>query len=311
MTPNIVWPEGKQFAFTIHDDTDLETVQNVGYVYEFLADCGFRITKSCWTLQGDLQRGKHPGQTLEDPDYRQWLLELQSKGFGIDWHGATWHGSPREQVIAGLDRFAEILGHDPDIGTNHSANEDSIYWGSSRLTGWRQLVYNVLTRFRRHRKYRGHVEGDPFFWGDLCRQRIKYYRNYVFQDINTLKACPLMPYHDPSKPYVNYWFASSNGANLDAFNQCISEAAQDRLEAEGGACIMYAHLALGFFDGKRLEPRFERLMRRLAKKNGWFVRPAVQLDHLLAVKGRCEITDAQRRRMELKWLREKVFVGAN
>ena len=260
---------------------------------------------------GNPELGKHPGQTLEDADYREWLLKLESKGFGVDWHGATWHGMPREQVAAALDRFAEIFGHDPMIATNHSNNEDSIHWGSDRLTGWRRFAYNVLTRFRHHRKYRGHIVGDRFFWGDLCQKRIKYYRNFVFQDINTLKACPLMPYHDRQKPCVNYWFASSNGANLNAFNKCLSEANQDRLEAEGGACIMYAHLALGFADGKRLDPRFEQLMKRLSKKNGWFARPSLLLDHLLAAKGPCEITDAQRRQMECKWLLEKVFVGAN
>ena len=58
-------------------------------------------------------------------------------------------------------------------------------------------LYNLLTRFRNRGKYRGHVEGDPYFWGDLCRQKIKYYRNFTFRDINTLKACPFMPYHDP------------------------------------------------------------------------------------------------------------------
>ena len=31
-----VWPEGKRFAFTVVDDTDAATVENVGAVYDFL-----------------------------------------------------------------------------------------------------------------------------------------------------------------------------------------------------------------------------------------------------------------------------------
>ena len=64
-----------------------------------------------------------------------------------------------------------------------------------------------MTGYRRQGKFRGHVEGDPYFWGDLCQARIKYYRNFIFRNINTLKCCPFMPYHDPQKPFVNYWFA--------------------------------------------------------------------------------------------------------
>jgi hypothetical protein len=309
MTQNIVWPEGKQFAFTVFDDTDLETVANVGRVYTFLADHGLRTTKSCWSTRGDPDRGEYPGQTLEDADYRQWLLDLVSRGFDVDWHGATWHGSRREDIVAGLERYAALFQHYPVLATNHNNVEESMYWGSDRLTGWRRLVYNLLTRYVNHGRYRGHIEGTEFFWGDLCKEHVKYFRNFIFRDVNTLNACPPMPYHDPQKPYVNYWFASSDGANVKRFNACLSEENQDRLEAEGGACIMYTHFANGFDDGNQLNRRFEQIMKRLAKKNGWFVPCRCLLDHLLATKGHCVISDAQRRQLERKWLFEKIFIG--
>ena len=112
----VTWPEGKQFAFTVFDDTDLGTLTNVGPVYAFLADCGYRTAKSCWAFRGDPAKGKNPGETLDDLDYRNWLLDLQSKGFEIGWHGATWHSSPRERTIAALERFAEVFGHYPSAG---------------------------------------------------------------------------------------------------------------------------------------------------------------------------------------------------
>ncbi len=55
-----------------------------------------------------------------------------------------------------------------------------------------------------------------------------------FGDINTLKVCPFMPYHDPDRPYVNYWFAASEGPTIDRFNSMVSEENQDRL-ARGAA----------------------------------------------------------------------------
>ncbi len=305
------WPENKQFAFTAFDDTDFATRENVQNVYSFLADCGFRTTKSVWVVAGDPARGNCMGQSCEDPAYLQWVLQLQAQRFEIAFHNGTWHGLPCAEIQAALEKFAALFGHDPMTAANHTGVEDAIYFGDARLTGWRAHLYNVLTRFHNWRKYRGHVEGDEYFWGDLCQQHIKYVRNFVLRDINTLKICPFMPYHDPLKPYVNHWFASSDGHDVQAFNECLAEANQDRLEEQGGACIMYTHFAKGFSEAGQLNPRFQEIMTRLSKKNGWFVPVATLLDHLAAVHGRREITDSQRRRLELRWLWEKIAVGTN
>ncbi|MGA2065611.1 MAG: hypothetical protein ABSG86_11605 [Thermoguttaceae bacterium] len=305
-----LWPEGKQFAFTVFDDTDGATLENVSAVYALLAECGFRTTKSCWPLRGDPRLGKHPGETGEDPRYVAWLLDLQAKGFEIGWHGATWHGVRREETCRALQAFGRIFQHPPATGTNHANSEDSIYFGAARLSGLYAFFYNCLTRFHHWKRFRGHVAGDEYFWGDLCRQYVRYYRNFVFQNINTLKRCRFMPYHDPRRPYVNYWFASSAGHNVPTFLACLSEANQDQLEAEGGACIMYTHFARGFQVAGRVEPRFEGLMRRLAAKNGWFVPVRTLLDRLLEVQGHHDITDSERRRLERRWLMEKLTQGS-
>ncbi len=138
---------------------------------------------------------------------------------------------------------------------------------------------------------------------------MKYVRNFTFRDIDTLAACPWMPYHDPARPFVDRWFASSEGADVDAFVRCASEANQDRLEAGGGACIMYTHFAAGFVRDGRLDPRFESLMRRMARRNGWFVPVATLLDHLEAFNGETVITARQRSALERRWLLSKVRVG--
>ncbi|MGA2618535.1 MAG: hypothetical protein ABSF26_13060 [Thermoguttaceae bacterium] len=309
MNPPPVWPQGKRFAFTVFDDTDSATLENVGGVYSFLADLGFRSTKSCWMFQGDWDRGNHPGQTCDDPDYRRWLLDLHAAGFEIGWHGATWHGVPRAVTIQALDRFAAVFGHDPRAAANHRDADEAMYWATARLSGLHALAYNVFKGWRNGGRYRGHVRGDPCFWGDVCQARVHYYRNFIFRDLNTLKACPWMPYHDPRRPYVNQWFAGSDGHDVRRFNRCLAEADQDRLEEEGGACIMYTHFARGFSAGGQVEPRFRALLERLARKNGWFVPVSTLLDHLRAAGGGRDITDAQRRRMERKWLLEKIFVG--
>jgi hypothetical protein len=133
----------------------------------------------------------------------------------------------------------------------------------------------------------------------------------VFSDINTLAVCPWQPYRDPLRPYVNAWYASSEGSNVMRFTRTIAEPQQDQLEAQGGACIMYTHFGHGFVEGGRLHARFRALMERLSRKNGWFVPVGVLLDYLRQRRDRLEITDRQRRALERRWLCQKLYRGTS
>ena len=306
----IQWPDGKDFAFTIFDDTDNATIERVAPVYDFLCGLGLRTTKSVWPFKGE---GTTPfsGSTCEDPDYLAWTLGLLGEGFEIGYHGATYVTSPRERVVAAIERFRDLYGYYPLSMANHTGCAESIYWGADRVTGINRLAYNLLTRFRRRGVFRGDRDGDPLFWGDVCKAKVRYVRNFTFTDIDTLAACPMMPYHDARRPYVNHWFASSEGSHVDAFTRCLSEANMDRLEEDGGACIMYAHLACGFADGAQANPRFSSLIERLARKNGWFVPVTTLLDFLLDQHGPTVITPAQRRGLERRWLLSKLRLGSS
>jgi hypothetical protein len=307
--PRVSWPEGKAFAFTVFDDTDCGTMDNVPPVYAFLRDQGFRTTKSVWPLPGNGEPSAVGGTTCGDPRYVDWVQRLRDQGFEIGYHNATYHSSTREETVRGLDRFAELFGHYPRAMANHARCREGIYWGSDRVSGLHRIAYDVLTLGRQKGQFRGHVAGDPFFWGDVCRGSIRYVRNFSFAEANTLAACPYMPYHDPRRPFVNFWFAGSEGGSVGPFNRTLSEANQDRLEEQGGACIMYAHFGKGFGTDGALEPRFRRLMERLARKNGWFVPVSRLLDHLLETRGPHTLTDGQRRELERRWLLHKVAVG--
>jgi hypothetical protein len=306
----ITWPDGKDFAFAVFDDTDSATLQNVREIYSLLTNCGFRTTKSVWPIRGE-REPKLGGSTCEDRDYLEWIIGLQKAGFEIGFHNATFHSSFRDETILGIERFAELIGHYPKAMANHTGCQEGIYWGNYKLTGLNRHIYNLLTRYHNNGFYRGHIGGDQYFWGDICKDKIKYVRSFISTDINTLKYFPFMPFHDSKKPYVNYWFASSEGSNISYFNECLSEENQDRLEEEGGACIMYTHFANGFFESGKIEPRFKHLMERLSKKNGWFVPVSTLLDYLLEKRGHHDLTDKERNRIERKWLLYKIRVGRN
>lgn len=297
------WPEGKRFAFTIFDDTDHTTVETGKPVYDFLTELGVTITKSVWTLEPE-RTPAVGGASCEDPAYLAWVRSLRDAGHEIALHNVASASSERERTQRGFDRFRELFGEDPRSLVNHFENREAIYWGEARVSGLPRAIYNVLTR--RRNRFEGHLPASPFFWGDVCRERVTYVRNFVYRDADTLGACPYLPYHDPARPYVQQWFAGSEGGVPESFVETLGERNQERLERQGGLCIMYAHLGAGFSRSGRLHSGFERVMRSLAARDGWFAPVSTILDHVRATQGEWQLSDAERKSLEWRWLRDKV-----
>jgi hypothetical protein len=305
-----LWPEGRRFAFTIVDDTDFATLENVKPVYDFLHQTGFRITKTVWPL-APTETATTGGDTLENPNYRAWVRDLQTQGMEIAYHGATDHTSPRERVIESLDRFKTVVGHDPYVYASHVGQREAMYWGAARLDGLPRRIFRALNGLAgRDDNYYGELRESPCFWGDVCRSRITYTRGFTLKDINTLKLDPHMPYHDPRRPYVRYWFSGSDGPRVSDFIRLIEPDHQDRLLEEGGACILYTHLGSGFVESGKVNPDFVRLMERLARLPGWFVPVRELLDHLRTRPGWCPNADLEHlRRVQWMWLRQNLGPG--
>lgn len=310
MYPRVRWPDDKTFAFTVFDDPDMQQVREGRLVYDFLRDLGFRTTKGVWPIRGDAP-GAALGGTCDDPDYLAWVLELQASGFEIGYHNAAPLTATREQTARALDRFTELFGSSPRTMANHYGSAEAIYWGPDRLSGVRRLLYNVMTLGRR-RKLGVQAPGHPLFWGDLCRERVTYVRNFVYREINTLKVCPFMPYHDPARAYVNRWYAGAEGSDVDKLMHTLTDANVDRLVDEGGVCVAYVHFAYGYVDAKgQLDARFRRTMTRLSRLKGWFAPVSTVLDHLAAGRPTHVITDAERSGLEWRWLRSKALHGTS
>ncbi|HEY4932336.1 MAG TPA: hypothetical protein VII23_12255 [Terriglobales bacterium] len=307
--PAITWPEGRRFAFTVFDDPDGQSMETTRLVYSFLADLGFRTTIGVWPL--DIRREPNSGgETCANLEYRGFLQQLQARGFEIGFHNAAPHSSTRDETIEALDLFESYFGQAAVTMASHY-NADAMYWGPARLSSWRRSIYNLATLGRTRNRFFGQVEGHPSFWGDVCRDRIRYCRNFVYADINTLRMNPWMPYVDPLRPYVRYWYSASEGNQAPAFLNTLQDHHQDLLEEQGGGCIMYTHFGHGYVQDGKLNPQFRRTMERLAHKNGWFVPVSELLDFLLTTKGPTTLTDSVRRKLERRWLWEKLFRGTS
>lgn len=275
----ITFPDGKRFAFSIVDDTDMATLARSKPLYDILEKYGLRTTKTVWVLKAlsDAHSPDH-GDTLSDPAYRDFIADLQQKGFEIALHGVRGGSSVRQDILAGLDKFRDEIGRDPTMHVNHSLNADNIYWGANR---WSFGPFRWAYRLGSDREFYGDDPQSIHFWGDLVQQRVRYVSQFTFGDINLLNITPSMPYHLSDKPYVNLWFVTADGDKIDRFEELLSPENLDRLEREGGVCLVYTHLGAGSFnqDGKA-HPRFEARIKDVAARNGWFAPASEILDHL-------------------------------
>lgn len=280
----IKFPEGKRFAFSIVDDTDMATLERVKPLYELLERYGIRTTKTVWVMEtNEPSHQPNQGDTLSNPAYRSFIQDLKAKGFEIALHGVRGGSSERQDIINGLEEFRKALGQYPAIHVNHSLNRDNVYWGDHR---WSIAPFRWLYALVGKHDFLGQDNTSVHFWGDLVQQHIRYVNQFTYSDINLLALNPAMPYRLADKPYVNYWFPTADGDNLDRFEFLLRKENLDRLEREGGVCLVYTHMGAGSFnEGSAANPRFESRLKDLASRNGWFAPASEILDYLMVQPG--------------------------
>ena len=259
-------PTGKRFAFSILDDTDDSTLENVEPLYAILRDHGFRTTKTAWPLDcPEGSRNFFAAATLQNKEYLRFVHELVDQGFELAFHGATMESSTRERTLEGLEFLRSEFGRYPRIFCNHGQNRENLYWGAQRFrTPALRALSRVLMR-EQGGSYEGDQEESRFFWGDVCRDVIQYVRNFTFERLNLLEVDPDMPYHIASSPYVKHWFSTTDAPDVDAFNRVlsrrwfvpVSEVLDSLLEAGRGRTLTRRETL-------RLELRFvaDRIRRR-------------------------------------------------
>ena len=304
------YPNGAKFAFSIFDDTDLATVEKVKPIYDLLYELGILTTKSVWVFPTTGVQTQLAAQTLSTPQYLDFVRQLEDRGFEIAFHGARAQSSTKEITLSAIEKFRQLLGHYPNIHANHSLNRENLYWGSARLDC---PLFKLLVRLGTKRPsdyFQGHRQDSPYFWGNLSLEHITYVRSFVFREINLLRINPTLPYRDPQRPFARYWFTSSEAADSKSFDRLLRLENQDRLEREGGVCIVYTHFgADGFVQGDQVNPWTKELLTALSERQGWFVPVTVLLDHLRTQQRSALLSPFERLRMETVWIAPKLIHG--
>jgi hypothetical protein len=298
------FPDGARFAFTILDDTDVATLANVAPIYELLYSLGLRTTKTVWPVNcPEGSRNFHGSDTLEDEEYREFVLGLKRRGFEVTWHGATMESSDRSRTLRALQLYESVFSEYPRIHVNHADNRENVYWGAARVDS--PILRWLFGRFagRPVGYFSGHVAGSAYDWSDMCAKHFEYCRNLTTNGINTARFNPSMPYRDPARPLVPWWFSASDANSVDEFNALIHPVSQDRLEREGGFCIVATHLGKGFVRDGVVNAVTRARLTELSRRQGWFPTTGEMLDWLRAhrVDAGGTLPSHEWRRMQWRW----------
>ena len=203
------FPNGRRFAFTILDDTDDATFENIVPIYDRLREYGFRTTKTVWPL--DCPEGSQEyfaAETLQRPEYLSYVQQLVADGFELASHGATMESSNRERTLRGFEFLDRHFDTTLQLYANHGENRENVYWGAERIrTPLFRWLMRAIQRDRPNRYYCGELEGSEFFWGDVCRKRFRVERAGRIQFFKRRVGAPVEPeairpggIHDPERP---------------------------------------------------------------------------------------------------------------
>jgi len=300
--PMVTFPDGKKFAFTIFDDTDVATLDYIRPIYALLDQLGLRTTKSVWPLAYPGSSEFEGSATLDDADYASYVRHLQERGFEIAFHGARMESSERPTIQKAFECYQHVLGSFPTVYAAHAHNRDNLYWGADRFHFrlWRWL-YAAAAGGREHRG-EGHRKESPYYWGDLAQQHLRYVRSFTYDELNLWRSTTAMPYRTADRPGVNAFFPSAFADNVEEFIELLSPARQTQLEQERGLAIVGTHFGKGFLRDGHVHPRVVELLTQLSYRPGWFKPVSTLLDYVSGMQGGVPLLEGyQLFRMEALW----------
>jgi hypothetical protein len=264
ITAKPLWtPYPYKAGFCVTDDTDAATLTQVKTVYDHLLSINFVTTKTVWPFNPSEPSGLPAlpasileGITLQDQQYLDYCKMLHENGFEISLHGASSGNNGSAATRAAFDMLDTEIGRS-DTFICHAKNAENIYWNYrvTSLFPFRQLLKLLSS----HECY-GEDAASPYYWGDICKERINQIRLFRTRALNTLKKNPHMPYYSPEKPLVNGWFS----ATKRSFHDCTSAEAQQKLVAENGLTVLYQYMHRYATKDGRLDENFKKNAESLA-----------------------------------------------
>lgn len=313
------WPNNKKFCFTIIDDTDNSYLNNAPIIYEYLSKKKILTTKTVWVRNGDdsFEYNSVNGTTLGNREYINWVKKLESEGFEICLHNMSWSSSTRAQIKSGFKNFEKLFGRSRILIQHNDEKEcESIYWGSKRLVFPMNIIFEIVSylnpRGKRSKIYNGENKNSIYFWGDICKEKVDFIRNFTFPEINLFNITKKIIHKRRKTKYVKNWFISTEAPDLKSFVKILNPKNIDKLEIQNGLCIIYTHFGNNFVKDGKLNAEFKKTIDYLANKNGWFVPASEIFDHIKKNTGEPPfLSYFQELKLSIQWLLWKIFKGSS
>ena len=276
-------------------------------------------TKSVWVKNGDdsPRYNSVNGLTLEDQEYLNWVKKLQSQGFEICLHNMSWSSSTRNKIQSGFKIYEKLFGRSKVLIQHNDDKEcESIYWGSKRLVFPLNLIFEITSylnpRGTRSKIYNGENKNSIYFWGDICKEKVDYIRNFTFPEVNLFNITKNILYKRKKTNYVRNWFISTEAPDLKSFVNILNPKNIDKLEKENGLCIIYTHFGNNFVEDGELNEEFKNTIDYLSNKDGWYVPASTIFNHIIKKTGEPPyLSYYQEFKLSLRWLSWKIFKGSS
>ena len=121
------------FGYTIHDDTDTYDYTNGNEIYLEYYDLGFLTSISTWAW--DVGGAWNKVGFVDNETQREWLLDLQSKGFELALHSATASSDIRNNTLAAFNNWSLYFGFPMMYIEHGTSNIEHLVTGSGAVSG--------------------------------------------------------------------------------------------------------------------------------------------------------------------------------
>lgn len=284
-------PDSFEAAVAITDDPDNSSFSKFKSIYDFLMEINFPTTRAMWVYtKSEFTGTPHleidfTAPLLTDPQCLQYCKKLHGKGFEICLHGASCGNNKRQRTLDALNFLAENIKPSP-VFICHSKNAENLYWDTKTANLW--FEKKMLQLYTKNQCF-GEVSGTEYFWGDVCQKQIDFIRLYRTRSVNTLAFNPSMPYHDFSKPLVNYWFSATKGYIPFLFTKNNI----DLLCEQNGASILYQYMHRYVNDDMSINCEAKKTLEMVANDSRILIKPVSiilnrlkSIQNILVVKNR-------------------------
>ena len=116
--------------FSLTNDPDHGLTKDYAPILRGLAERNIFVTTAVFCTirddSSDLAKHCYRGETqsLEDPEYRDLILEARDLGHEIAYHGYSQVSDTREEFLLGLELFKEVIGAYPKVYIEHGGHPD-------------------------------------------------------------------------------------------------------------------------------------------------------------------------------------------